>query len=788
MNKNRWLCLALTGMALSSGAAVAAPSIHPLLKPMLRADRSAAVSGALAPDANGRFGFWIRGNDGSLRSARWTSDELRAAALDPGILSIGPAVLCHTLLDSSLIDTGARRVHGPHGFPPAYNGPIGTHTIVGIVDTGIDLQHADFQRSGGGTRILGLWDQTIASTDPPRNFSYGKEWTRAQIDAGRSSEVDQVGHGTHVAGIAAGNGSATGNGQTAYRYVGMAPDADIVFVKTDFLTTSIVDGVKYVFQKADSMGLPAVVNLSLGTQFGPHDGTDDMSRALAALTGPGRVIVGAAGNEQGKGLHARRVISAVSDTARITLNLSSYTPQSGAQNDEIDLDGWFPPTVSLTVSIWTPGGTLIGPVPMGSAVGTSTPEGRVEIDNTLIGINGDRNVVVQLIDQTFDRPPAPGIWRIDVANAGPPPAEGAGFDVWNFYQTIPSRFFYGADETDLVLAPANGDSVIAVGAYVTRESWIAENGTRYAFTPPLGHGELAPFSSNGYRRDGVIKPDISAPGRGIASSLSSQATGIDTHLIVQDGVHVVFEGTSMAAPHVAGLVALMFERLGPRGVLGIRSQLTSTARIDGFTGQVPNRAWGYGKIDAVRAVGFDSPVVLVEAEARQVDDRMHVRFVLSEDAGTAPLPVWREDGELPARQPVGWTSSGRERTFVDSTLSADGNYSYWLDISGGGDGDWIGPARGHFTVSRRVSLSTHPNPFLARTAIRWAIPAATGGTLTIHDVGGRAIRSFACAPRTAGTIEWDGTDRSGHPVAAGLYLARLEAGGATVERRILRLR
>jgi subtilisin family serine protease len=803
------------GIVLCAGIAAAAPTIHPLLKPLIETAPSTqaiplvlSLSGGSGSGASGvaeRFGVWVRTRDGgkaleslgllppsglaTLRPARWTRDQLRAAAVEASVISIGPAVRCVATLDSSLVDIGARRVHGPHGIPPAYDGPTGTGIIVGIVDTGIDLQHGDFHLPNGHTRIVALWDQTTPSTDPPRGFHYGKEWTMDQINAGLSDENDVIGHGTHVAGTAAGNGSATGNGQAAYRYVGMAPDAQIVFVKTDFASTSIVDGVNYVFQKADSLHLPAVVNLSLGTQYGPHDGTDDMSLAIAQLTGTGKVVVAAAGNDQGKAVHAHRVVSARSDTAQVTLSVSPYTAQTGAQNDEIDLDGWYSPIVPLTVTILTPGGTPVGPVPMGSATGTNTPDGHVLIDNSQAGVNGDREVVIQLLDQAANQPPASGIWRIELSGGTIPPADSTSFEVWNFYQSMSSHvgFIYGVEEKDIVLAPASGDSVIASGAYVSRVSWVAENGTRYNYSPVLPHGELAPFSSIGYRRDGVIKPEIAAPGRGVAASLSSSATGIDPHLVVEDGVHVVFEGTSMASPHVAGCVALMFQKLGPRGVQETRTQLTSTARVDAFTGTVPNAAWGYGKLDAVRAVGFNEPVSLVEAEAHQDGDRMLVRFLLSEDAGTAPFPVWREDAGQPGRTMLGWSSEGHERTFVDSTLVAGGDYVYWLDVSNGGEGEWIGPASGHFIPVRRLSLATSPNPFLAKTSIRWTTPASAG-VITIHDVTGRRIRRFDCGPRSAGTIVWDGADAAGHPVAAGLYFAKLSSGASSVERRILRLR
>src|SRR5207245_2882962 len=125
-----------------------------------------------------------------------------------------------------------------------------------------------------------------------------------QIDADLCNEIDETGHGTHVLGIAGGDGSQTGGSVPAFTYVGMAPKADLVMVKTNFYDSSILDGVKYCFDLATARGENAVVNLSLGTQFGPHDGTSDFESGLAMLTGLGRIITKSAGNDRGSARHA----------------------------------------------------------------------------------------------------------------------------------------------------------------------------------------------------------------------------------------------------------------------------------------------------------------------------------------------------------------------------------------------------------------------------------------------------------------------------------------------------
>ena len=153
-----------------------------------------------------------------------------------------------------------------------------------IFDTGIDWKHLDFRKVGDTTksRILYIWDQTLTPNSKehsPTGFTYGVEYTEAQIEGELSGsargvvrEKDTVGHGTHVASTAAGNGQAFNN-----KYIGMAPEADIIVVKGgdgSFSETGEIDGLTYAQNKATALKEPIVVNMSLGGQIGPHDGTN----------------------------------------------------------------------------------------------------------------------------------------------------------------------------------------------------------------------------------------------------------------------------------------------------------------------------------------------------------------------------------------------------------------------------------------------------------------------------------------------------------------------------------
>lgn len=805
-----------TSIGAARAAAAGAQILHPLLRswvqgedPALRLPASLgdpAQLGLLSEPE--RVGVWVRARDGGLslaaagllpagpgapvRHARWTRDQVLAALRDPNLLHLTPAVRCRTSLDSSLVETLTAATHDRSGTPPVYAGLTGARVVVGLVDSGIDLAHGDFRDGSNHTRIAFLWDQTSSGTPPP-GYTYGREWTAAQIDAGIAMESDPQGHGTHTAGIAAGDGSATGHGEPAFRYVGVAPGAILIVVKTDLFSDKIADGINYVFGRAEQMGYPAVVNLSLGNQFGPHDGTDDFDVTTNLLSGPGHVIVAAAGNDRGLGLHAEAVV-APADSSTITFVVPPYSAQPFNNNDEVVLDGWYDGGAALAVRVITPNGFVVGPVAPGATAASNTEDGRVEIDNaTWSPVNGDENVSIQLIDALALKPPRAGKWTIWVEHlpldAGKAPAE---LDLWAWYNSMADvHFVRHVQEEEIVTSPATADSVIAVGAYITKTRWPSIDGHTYRYDPEPARGSITDFSSPGPRRDGAQKPDVAAPGMGIVSALSPAAPQ-DSVGITPDGEHVLMQGTSMASPHVAGLVALMYQAWGTMSAAEIKQRLIAAARSDGFTGAVPNATWGFGKINSLASTGYPVPVTAIESTAWQDGDRVRARFLLAEAMGSAPLTVWRDGPDRSERVMVGLSTAGRERSFVDSTLSVDGTYRYWLRVEAPGPAQWIGPAELFFRRPAVFQLDAGPNPFTDRALIRWRIPStASSARLTIHDLTGRTLRTVRLGEdgKRSGLFAWDGSGARGETEPAGIYWIHLRTDeGRTITRKILRLR
>src|SRR6266545_4193630 len=199
-------------------------------------------------------GLEVNEGTGTVRTGIVDFEALDAVTADPALSQL---VVAHRL--RTLMDVAPGKVGVPAFVKDTHLD--GTGVVVGIVDTGIDSQHPAFQG-----RIERVWDQTLHGKGVPEG-RYGVELKGDRL----IESHDEHGHGTHVAGIASGADA---------KFPGIAPQARLVIVKTDLMDPHIADGVRYCFRVAAQLGLPAVVNLSLGGHADPHDGTDPMSEII----------------------------------------------------------------------------------------------------------------------------------------------------------------------------------------------------------------------------------------------------------------------------------------------------------------------------------------------------------------------------------------------------------------------------------------------------------------------------------------------------------------------------
>lgn len=411
----------------------------------------------------------------------------------------------------------------------------GRGVIVAVIDSGIDWKNADFRNVDGTTRILRLWDQTVASDRsgyaPPLGYNIGTEYTDDMINAALSGEAaalralnmsrDYSGHGTFVAG------TATGNGNGAQQYRGVAYESDIIVVKLGDSeqrqfprTTRLMEAVNYCIMEAEKLSRPVVINLSFGNNQGSHDGTDLLSAYLNAASDVWKnVIVCGSGNEAGSGIHAFGVLN---DRQAESIELAVGEYELG-----FNLQLWKNYSDEFGIELIAPSGERSGNL---RTYGAQS----FRLGNTDIYVYYGQPTPYSRYQQIyFELVPdsgyvASGVWRI---NLTPVRIVDGRYDIWlpeSATLNEDTRFFSPSEDTTLTV-PSAASKVITVGAYNSRTDAYAD------------------FSGRGYTRiNDNIKPDIVAPGVNIVST-------------AVNGGYTIRSGTSMAVPFVSGSAALLMQ-------------------------------------------------------------------------------------------------------------------------------------------------------------------------------------------------------------------------------------
>lgn len=614
----------------------AGPAAEPMLGVFLRVRGGAALDRIRG--LGGTVGAVL---DGTLVSARVPLSALETLAGMAEVESIEAARALRVENDSSMNAIHVTELRTLTGGDWA--GATGEGAIVGVYDTGLDLRHEDFIDAAGNTRVLGVWDQTTSGT-PPAGFIGGTYCSPSSIQLLISSggtsgcpQRDYHGHGSHVTGTAAGDGSSS-PAPWEYQWAGAAPRADLLIVNGGpgiFYENRIIDGLTWMRQVGLDLGRPIVVNLSLGGQYGAHDGTRLYEKAIDALSGPGFIIVISAGNNgvnrnttpplTGQLIHARGFAIGTQAT-EFEMEIASYTPNlNTCTGNSATISMWSEAIDKLRVEVVRPSGTSAVAEPRALVVDQS-PLGRIRIDNASGGAdpeNGDNEGMIDIDGCDTSAVPESGTWKIRVT----PTETGSGqpYDLWIYTATgLPITGANGFDNHFVVGSPGNARRAITVGAFVTRLCWpsIATAG-QICFVQKEELGDIARFSGAGPTRDGRQKPEIAAPGLGIMSTLSRDAS-VSAQRIGPDNLHSVREGTSMAAPHVVGAIAILFQAqptLTPEAVKGLlavsAANDTHTGRTYGVApGADPKDWWGFGKLnvrDALLALSGNAASILALA-------------------------------------------------------------------------------------------------------------------------------------------------------------------------------
>jgi len=483
----------------------------------------------------------------------------------------------------------------------------GHGTLIGLIDSGFDLTHPSFLDTRGRTRILAAWDQVNLSGSagkPPLAFGYGVEYTGAMIDEHVAAQSTVIvrnhegagAHGTYVAGIAAGNGAPHGN------YKGVAPEANLILVtyRNDVPvggSTYVLDAIDYIRKLARALGRPVVINLSQGDNLGSHDGMSRLERAIDHVIEEGRVlVVVSAGNESG-GPASHHAQGKVEQGRELALSFTlAEGPSHVVDGDAIEL--WYGGGDRFAVALQTPSGersNFIEPDGMNIVIEFPGRNRALVNSQSCHPTNGDNHIGIVLErGEEWET----GLWQLILRGDK---VERGDFDAWADRPNAVTVIDFQSHQCDAstITLPGNSLRAITVGGFISRPSLCEDN--------RQVRGDFAPGSSTGPTRDGRIKPDLSAPGT-LVMAPRMRRNGHPTR-------YDLMSGTSMAAPHVAGVAALLWS-LWPELAAGqLRDALLSTARDDAFTGVTPNTNWGQGKLDA-RAAYEALSISVEKGEAR----------------------------------------------------------------------------------------------------------------------------------------------------------------------------
>lgn len=560
-----------------------------------------------------RHGARIRSRAGNIFTAFVPLSSLAALEQAPeveyvelarAVFPSGPPVLApapaQTQVQPKPVLVGRR---GPAAFD-------GSGTIVGIIDSTLDLYHTDFRRvQGGKTRVLYLWDQTLqptgaeqgpsiaATPESPNGFHYGVEYDSTAIDTQlgnfpfltgpyqlvRHNQAGEKGsHGTAVTGLAAGNG----RGNRAYP--GSAPGSDIIFVaqtdphSVDLLADNVqvMDAFSYIFEQARLLGRPCVANLSNGDNLGPHDGSSLGELFLdALLETPGRAVTLSAGNSTGTSSHATGALAQGASTV-----LEVQCDPSATRSDTVEV--WYDGKHAFDATITVPGLAPVKLSPGDLFLKHVTPGGVEVTLSSIVGPAGSNYIsVIFLVPSGKTMPLGKTLIKLTATKVT---GSAATFHAWidrnnRDHTGIASvRFLTHVDETSLTLGtPGTARHPITVGNHDSNR-------------------KIAGTSGLGPTRDGRMKPELAAGGVDVMAPFSwPRAPGQPT------GQYGPMSGTSASAPWVAGVCACLFQRYGA----GLNWAQMKQLLIDPCSPLLPQNGFGHGCLETGPLLGNAKPPV-----------------------------------------------------------------------------------------------------------------------------------------------------------------------------------
>ena len=515
-------------------------------------------------------------------------------------------------------DTRVDSVWAGYNLPQAYTGK---NVLIGISDWGFDYDHPMFMDTNLTTsRVRAAWDHFKHSGNQP-SFGYGVEYvTPTELDNANSDTAglyyDYATHGNHVAGTAGGSGAGL-------IHRGVAFESQFLFNSIRLDAGGLLDGFMWMKNIADNDNKRLVVNLSVGLYYlGTLDGTSLLSQAIDSLSAQGITFVTSAGNNGDNNFHIKKAFS--NDSVRTEIQFYPYSAHQYMWGQSISMWGEPAKPFNSRLEVYNAAGLLLA----NSRYYNTNNDNGYFSDQLIIGLDTVYyNYSIDSAHPNNNRPHQ----RMRVKNTNTnlrvvlhSYAASGTVHYWNVVELSNGVgnwgldfFAYGndgvaGDNQYGIGEPACTESVIAVGAHRST-FFLTSTGVEYT-------GPLADFSSRGPTYDGRIKPDVTAPGVGVISSINSYTTNnyttaASTTFNGRTYDFAAFSGTSMSCPATAGVAALLLEANPALQPQQIKNILTSTAREDDKTGSIPqggNAEWGHGKVTASAAIAMALTVVSID--------------------------------------------------------------------------------------------------------------------------------------------------------------------------------